>query len=50
VAWLLGEILARIGWWLVNLFRRDMENDEWEHGRRLPPLPGFGDSPDLPDK
>jgi hypothetical protein len=48
MVWLLAEIAARIGTWLVKVFRHDMENDEWEHGARLPPWP-FSDSDDPPD-
>lgn len=48
MVWLALEAVGRFVSWVVGLFRRDMENLEWERGagaNRLPPLghpPGDG--------
>ncbi len=42
LAWLAAEVVGRFASWVVGLFRRDMENVEWERGARTDRLPPLG--------
>ena len=42
LAWLGLEVVGRFASWVVSLFRRDLDNEEWERGARADRLPPLG--------